>query len=225
MEMTGFVPLLLWALVGATVLGGGFYLYVEYQTYLLRTSVSSVPGGLRFVAQGLTVESRHSKKELKITAKNGRYVRQLLAGGDEEVQVGPLEVTIAAIGLQIEVSRVAVKDPEGGPAKATGFSRIVFLATDQPLQTAMGHTGGYRSELHLDRVPDAIATQFQKNVKERKERSLFAIRWWNEVRWECLDLTDGRTSGSGIEDSTRAVYTRSKGSKGSKSAREFDKFD
>ncbi len=162
MEMTGFVPLLLWALVGAAVLGGGFYLYVEYQAYLLRASVSSVPGGLRFVAQGLTVESRHSKKELKITAKNGRYVRQLLAGGDEEVQVGPLEVTIAAIGLQIEVSRVAVKDPEGGPAKATGFSRIVFLATDQPLQTAMGHTGGYRSELHLDRVPDAIATQFQQ---------------------------------------------------------------
>ncbi len=162
MEMTGFVPLLLWALLGAAVLGGGFYLYVEYQSYLLRTSVSSVPGGLRFVAQGLTVESRHSKKELKITAKNGRYIRQLLADGDEEVQIGPLDVTLTAIGLQIDVSRVAVKDPEGGPAKATGYSRIVFLATDQALQTAMGRTGGYRAELHLDRVPDAIATQFQQ---------------------------------------------------------------
>ncbi len=162
MEMTGFIPLLLWALAGAAVLGGCIYLYMEYQSYLLRTSVTSVPGGLRFVAQGLTVESRHSAKEIKVTTKNGRYARQLLAGGDEEVQTGALEVTLSAIGLQIEVSRVAVKDPKGGTAKATGFSRIVFAATDEPLQKANGRTGGHRSELRIDRVPDAIATDFQR---------------------------------------------------------------
>ena len=50
MELTGFLPLLWWALGGAAVLGACFYLYVEYQAYLLRTSVTSVPGGLRFVA-------------------------------------------------------------------------------------------------------------------------------------------------------------------------------
>jgi len=162
MEMTGFVPLLLWSLCGAAVLGGSFYLYVEYQSYLLRTSVSSVPGGLRFVAQGLTVESRHSAKEIKVSTKNGRYAHKPLAGGDEEVQTGALDVTLSAIGLQIEVSRIAVKDPEGGAAKATGFSRIVFSATDHPEQKAQARTDGHRSELRLDRVPDAIATQFQQ---------------------------------------------------------------
>ncbi len=163
MDMTGFLPLLWWALGGATVLGGCFYLFIEYQAYLLRTSVISVPGGLRFVAQGLTVESRHGSKEIKVTARNGRYARQALAGGDEEeLQTGALAVTLVAIGLQIEVSRISVKDPKGGPAKATGLSRIVFSATDEPLYKAMGKPGGHRSELRIDRVPDPIATQFQQ---------------------------------------------------------------
>lgn len=162
MEMTGFLPLMWWALGGSAVLGGGVYLYMEYQAYLLRTSVISVPGGLRFTAQGLTVESRHAGKEIKVITKNGRYTRQPLAGGDEEVQAGALTVTLVAIGLQIEVSRVAVKDPKGGEAKATGFSRIVFLATDEPMHKALGKPGGHRSELRIDNVPDPIATNFQQ---------------------------------------------------------------
>ncbi len=141
MEMTGFFSLLWWALGGAAVLGAVVYLYMEYQAYMLRTSVVSVPGGLRFEAQGLTVESRHSAKELKITSRSGRYTRQPLAGGDPEVQTGALAVTLPAIGLQIEVSRISVKGEEGKAATATGFSRIVFAATDEPLQKAMGRTG------------------------------------------------------------------------------------
>ncbi len=162
MEMTGFLPLMWWALGGASILGGCVYLYMEYQAYLLRTSVISVPGGLRFTAQGLTVESRHAGKEIKVTTKNGRYTRQPLAGGDEELQSGALTVTLVAIGLQIEVSRISVKDPNGGAAKATGFSRIVFLATDETLHKAMGKPGGHRSELRIDNVPDPIATNFQQ---------------------------------------------------------------
>jgi hypothetical protein len=162
MEMTGFLPLMWWALGAAAVLGGCVYLYMEYQAYLLRTSVISVPGGLRFVAQGLTVESRHAGKEIKVTTKNGRYVHQPLAGGDEDVQTGALAVTLAAIGLQIEVSRISVKDNSGEAAKATGYSRIVFLATDEPVQKALGKPGGDRSELRIDRVPDAIAVNFQQ---------------------------------------------------------------
>jgi len=162
MEMTGFFSLLWWALGGAAVLGACVYLYMEYQAYLLRTNVVSVPGGLRFEAQGLSVESRHSAKEIKIISRNGRYTRQPLAGGDEEVQTGALAVTLPAIGLQIEVSRISVKGAEGKPATATGFSRIVFLATDEPLQKAMKRTGGDRSELRIDRVPDPIATNFQQ---------------------------------------------------------------
>jgi hypothetical protein len=117
---------------------------------------------LRFVSQGLTVESRHAGKEIKVTTKNGRYVRQPLAGGDEDVQTGALAVTLAAIGLQIEVSRISVKGGSGEAAKATGYSRIVFLATDEPVQKALGKPGGDRSELRIDRVPDAIATDFQQ---------------------------------------------------------------
>lgn len=162
MEMTGFVPLVWWALGVAAVLGAGVYMFMEYQAYLLRTSVVNVPGGLRFVAQGLTVESRHAGKEVKVTTRNGRYVRQPLDGGDEEVQTGPLVVTLVAIGLQIEVARISVKDAKGGAAKATGFSRIVFTASDETLHKAMGRTGGHRSELRIDRVPDPIATQFQQ---------------------------------------------------------------
>ncbi len=162
MEMTGFLPLLWWTLGGAAVVGAGVYLYMEYQAYLLRTSVTSVPGGLRFTAQGFTVESRHSAKEVKIIAKNGQHVRQPLAGGDEETKNGALEVTMSAIGLQIEVARISVKGQGDKPAVATGFSRIVFAATDEPLQKALGRSGGDKSELRLNRVPDAIAVNFQQ---------------------------------------------------------------
>ncbi|MES2584034.1 MAG: hypothetical protein V4627_15030 [Pseudomonadota bacterium] len=160
--MTGFLPLMWWTLGGATVVGAGIYLFLEYQAYMLRTSVTSVPGGLRFVAQGLTVESRHAGKEIKVTTKNGRYTRQPLAGGDEEVQNGALTVTLVAIGLQIEVARVSVKAADDGAAKATGFSRIVFVATDEPMHKALGKLGGHRSELRIDNVPDPIATGFQQ---------------------------------------------------------------
>lgn len=162
MQMTGFLPLMWWALGGAAILGACVYLFMEYQAYLLKTSVISVPGGLRFVAQGLTVESRHAGKEIAVITRNGRYARQPLSGGDEEVQSGPLTVTLSAIGLQIEVSRIAVKDANGGAAKATGLSRIVFAATDEPLRKALGRSGGDRSELRIDRVPDAIAVNFQQ---------------------------------------------------------------
>jgi hypothetical protein len=162
MEMTGFFSLLWWTLGGAMVVGAAIYLFMEYQAYLLRTSVISVPGGLRFVAQGFSVESRHAAKEIIIIAKDGHYTRQPLDGGDEEQQTGSLSVTLPAVGLQIEVSRISVKAQDGGPATATGFSRIVFLASDEPKQKALGRSGGNRSQLKLDRVPDPIATDFQQ---------------------------------------------------------------
>lgn len=162
MEMTGFFSLLWWTLGGAMVVGAAIYLFMEYQAYLLRTSVISVPGGLRFVAQGFSVESRHAAKEIVIIAKDGQYTRQPLDGGDEEQQTGSLSVTLPAVGLQIEVSRISVKAQDDGPATATGFSRIVFLASDEPKQKALGRSGGNRSQLKLDRVPDPIATDFQQ---------------------------------------------------------------
>ena len=160
--MTGFFPLLWWALGGASVLGAAVYLFMEYQAYLLRTSVTSVPGGLRFTAQGFTVESRHSAKEIKVIAKNGVYARHALPDGDEEQQSGAVTVTLAAVGLEIEVSRISVKDGEDGEAKPTGFSRIVFSASDEKLRKTQGKQASERSQLKLDHVPDSIATDFQQ---------------------------------------------------------------
>jgi hypothetical protein len=160
--MTGFFPLLWWSLGGASVLGAAVYLFLEYQAYLLRTSVTSVPGGLLFKAQGFSVESRHSAKELKVVARNGAYARQALPDGDEEQQSGAITVTLAAVGLEIEVSRISVKDGEDGEAASTGFSRIVFSASDEKMRKTQGKQASERSQLKLDRVPDAIATDFQQ---------------------------------------------------------------
>ena len=162
MEMTGFFPLLWWTLGGVAVVGAGVYLFMEYQAYMLRTSVISVPGGLRFVAQGFTVESRHGAKEIIVVARHGRYTRQPLEGGDEEIQTGSLSVTLPAVGMKIDVSRISVKGQEGEAANATGFSRITLTATDEPMQKSLGRAGGERYGLRLDRVPDPIATDFQQ---------------------------------------------------------------
>lgn len=162
MDISGFFPLLWWALGGATAIGVGVYLFMEYQAYLLRTSVVSVPGGLRFTAQGFSVEARHSAKEIKVVARNGRYVRQSLPDGDEEVQTGALTVALAAVGLQIEVARVSLKGAEGAAATPTGHSRIVFFASDERVRQAHGKKASERSELRLDHVPDPIATDFQQ---------------------------------------------------------------
>jgi hypothetical protein len=160
--MTGFFPLLWWALGAASVLGAAVYLFMEYQAYLLRTSVTSVPGGLRFTAQGFTVESRHSAKEIKVIARNGVYARQALPHGEEEQQRGNVDLSLSAIGLEIEVSRVSVKDGEEGDAKPTGYSRIVFSASDEKLRKTQGKLASERSQLKLDHVPDSIASDFQQ---------------------------------------------------------------
>lgn len=161
MEMTGFFTLLWWTLGGAIAVGACMYLFMEYQAYLLRTNVVSVPGGLRFSARGFSVEVRHGAKEVKVIANDAYYTRQSLDGGDEEPQTGALTVSLPALGLKIEVARVSVKGLDEAAAASTGLSRIVFAASDELTQQAMGHSGGYRSELRLNRVPDPIATDFQ----------------------------------------------------------------
>lgn len=162
MDMTGFFPLLWWTLGSATVVGACVYMVMEYQAYLLRTSVVSVPGGLRFTAQGFSVEVRHAAKEILVIAKDGHYVTQTIAGGDEQVQTGNLSVALPAVGLNIDVSRIAVKGQAGEASTATGYSRIVFTASDEPKRKALGRSGAHPFELRLDRVPDTIAANFQQ---------------------------------------------------------------
>jgi hypothetical protein len=124
--------------------------------------VTSVPGGLLFTAQGFTVESRHAAKEIKVIARNGVYARQALPDGDEEQQRGNVDLSLSAIGLEIEVSRISVKDGEDGDAAPTGFSRIVFSASDEKMRKTQGKSVSERSQLKLDDIPDSIATDFQQ---------------------------------------------------------------
>lgn len=162
MDMSGFFPLLWWALGGATALGGCVYLFMEYQAYLLRTKVINVPGGLRFVSQNFAVEVRHAAKEILVVSKAARVVRQSLPEGEELVETGALTVTLAAAGLRIEVARVSVKDSEDADAKPTGVCRIVFAASDERLRQAQGQVASQRTELRLDHIPDPIAADFQQ---------------------------------------------------------------
>jgi hypothetical protein len=85
-----------------------------------------------------------------------------LPDGDEEQQKGALTVVLAAVGLQIEVSRISVKDGDEGDAVPTGFSCIVFSASDENVRKAQGKLASERSQLKLDQVPDTIATDFQQ---------------------------------------------------------------
>lgn len=162
MDMSGFFPLLWWTLGGTTVVGVAVYMFMEYQAYLLRTKVINIPGGLRFVAQGFAVEVRHAAKEILVLAKDGKYTRQTVPEGDEQVRSGALNETLAAPGLRIEVARVSVKDGPDGEAVPTGLSRIVFRASDEPLRQAQGKQATEHAELRLDNVPDMIALDFQQ---------------------------------------------------------------
>jgi hypothetical protein len=162
MDMTGLFPLLWWALGGATVLGAAVFAFMEYQAYLLRTSVTSVPGGLRFTAQGFTVESQHSAKSIKVTAKSGVYARQVLPNGEEEQQTGQVTPSFQAAGLRMEVARISVKGGDESAAVPTGLSRIAFTASDELVRKSEGKPASERSRLVLDDVPDSIASDFQQ---------------------------------------------------------------
>lgn len=160
MAMTGFFPLLWWSFAGACAVGGSVYLFIEYQAYLLRTSVSSVPGGLRFQSHRFSVESRTSAKQLVVQTKGGHYMRQAQPGGDEQVQSGEQIVTLDAVGLRMEVFRIlGVVEGEEKP-KETGFSTVYFKTSDELIQQARGREASERSELRLDHVPDPIAREF-----------------------------------------------------------------
>lgn len=160
MAMTGFFPLLWWSLAGACAVGGSVYLFIEYQAYLLRTSVSSVPGGLRFQSHRFSVESRTSAKQLVVQTKGGHYARQPQAGGDEQVQTGAQTVTLDAVGLRMEVFRnMGAVEGEDKP-KETGLSTVYFKTSDELTQQAKGREASERSVLRLDHVPDPIAREF-----------------------------------------------------------------
>ena len=49
----------------------GFYVYVEYQARLLKTHSGPIPGGLRFEANGWSVEVQRSNQQLRVKTRQG----------------------------------------------------------------------------------------------------------------------------------------------------------
>jgi hypothetical protein len=155
------LTLIFWALVAGALLVALVFGYIEYQDYLLRTEVKSVPGGLRFTAQDFTAEARRSENTMQVTCKNGLLTTHPLGDGDEQTRAGVLTVALPAAGLRIHVAQITARDgPDAAPV-ATGFSTIVFTATDEMAFNATGKRGGQHSTLRLNRVPDSVAQAFR----------------------------------------------------------------
>ncbi len=162
MDSIGFLPLLWWALGLALVLGAGVYGYMEYNAYLLRTQVSGIPGGLRFFSQVLEVDALYGPKHLVVKTRNGELKRKPLPEGDEAVQTGALTVTLPAPGMQIQVFRIVEREDAGEKPNETGYSSIVFNASDELTMRATQQPKGERAVLRLDGVPAPIALDFQR---------------------------------------------------------------
>jgi hypothetical protein len=162
MEPVGTFQIVWWSLIAALVAGGGIYGYIEYHAFLLRTQVSQVPGGWRFTARGLVVESRQATKEVVVETDHGLYSFAPLGGGDEQSQAGAMKVTFAAAGLQMKTAAIVVKRPDDDVPLDTGVSTITFTASDELLCKAQNRTEGKCSKLVLERIPSPIAKDFQQ---------------------------------------------------------------
>lgn len=164
MDSIGFGSLVGWAVGVAVLIGGSIYAYIEYNAYLLRTQVSGIPGGLRFFSQMLVVEARYGTKQLVVQARHGELKRKPLPEGNETVESGALTVTLPAPGVQIQVFRIVEREQGAGTPNETGFSSIVFNASDDLTMRATKQPTGEHSVLRLDGVPGAIAHDFQRFV-------------------------------------------------------------
>ncbi len=151
------------ALLTPVVLGVvGCYAYVEYQARLLKTHASRIPGGLRFEAHGWSVEVLRNDQQLRVKTQHGHYTRQLLEGGGDEVQEGPLNILLPAPGLQIDLTTELHAEPHAKAGQPTGLISVVFRASDETAFAAADKTGGAQHLLRLAQVPAPVAAQFQR---------------------------------------------------------------
>lgn len=141
----------------AVALGLAWFVYHEQQARLLRTRVVELPGCLRFEAHGFCAEMAQSAKQLKVHAERGQLVQTPLAGGPQQAQLGPLDATLPAAGLQIEV----VKAQGQATPSLAGSCTIIFTASDALTNAANKVSGGHASILTLDQIPVPVAMSFQ----------------------------------------------------------------
>jgi hypothetical protein len=140
----------------------GFFAYVEYQARLLKTHSGPIPGGLRFEANGWSVEVQRSNQQLRVKTRRGHYTRQPLEGGEEKVQQGPLTAVLPAPGLLIEVAQSVHEGDGEETGKATGLCTVVFRASDEAAFAMAEKPGGERYLLRLEQVPAPVAAKFHQ---------------------------------------------------------------
>jgi hypothetical protein len=135
----------------------GFMLF-ELRARTLRTRVIDVPGTLRFEAHTFSIEVKLTAKQIGVHANKGHLTRRPLAGGPDEVQQGPLDVTLPAPGLTM-----AVKPPDTTPRegqdrpRATGLYSITVRASDGLINAAQNLPGGYETTLEISNIPEPVA--------------------------------------------------------------------
>ena len=151
-----------WAvLAGVSVVALGFGI-VEYQAYMLRTDVKSVPGGLRFTSQYFTVEASRSEKVVKVTCKNGQHKSTPVAGEPDQIRTGSLSVSMPAAGMRIQVSQIGKRKAPGDPLIATGISLIEFSTPDKlEMFNSKGKAMGPRTTLEVESIPDSVGQAFR----------------------------------------------------------------
>ncbi len=170
----------LWVIAGATLLGVAIYVYLDRQAKTLTTRTVDLPDGLRFEAWDFSVEMQRTAQQLQIHSKTGQLTRMPLEGGGEaEVKPGPVDITLPAVGLHIDVASLALKKVEDGQPLSTGYCTITLRGPDgkKPAHKA---PDGHVTTLTMARVPDTVAAAFQlfagrvrvwaENMEARQER-------------------------------------------------------
>lgn len=147
-----------WSLGLLFVAAVAVYLYAELQAYWTRTAVLKIPSGHRFQAHGWSVDMLRKTGKVRIKARHAHYSQQ--AHGDQPAmdKSGSLDVTLDALGLRIEASRMmrAVANPKPGQEAQvpTGSYSIAFNGTEE------------QAALRLDHVPAKVAEPFATFAKQ-----------------------------------------------------------
>ncbi len=149
-------------IVAATLaLGGSVYGYLEWQARIMRTRIFDVPGGLRFEGFDFSMEMQRATQQFTVHAKRGQLTRTPVGEGEPMVQKAPLDLTLPAVGLRIEVRRVPLKSPAPDGPQFTGYCTVVVRGPEAPAP-AGALAQASREVLTIDKVPEPVALQFQQ---------------------------------------------------------------
>lgn len=153
-----------WTLLAALAAGGGLYAYMEYHSYLLRTRLFDIEGGVRFEARGLTLEARFGARELEIEAQNARFARRSSPEAKPVEQSGPLTIKLAPLGLRIKTVPIVIPAGDKHPALESGFSDLLFEASDEQIAQFEGRSEWESSVLRVVTVPNKIVSDLMPFV-------------------------------------------------------------